>query len=134
MNRIVAAFTALIASTTLSTFAQAESAHGLIDKVKLQVAMQQHIDANIVNGAYLHFNQADGAIHELFPATAHPMILSYGEYVVMCTDFRDGEGKAVNVDFYLATRDGDYVVFDSVVNDRTALGKLMKDGSVQRIE
>lgn len=134
MNRIAAAFAALIASTTLSTIAHAGSSGELIDKVKLQVAMQQYIDANLVDGAYLHFNQEDGSIRELFPATAHPMILSYGQYVVMCTDFRDGEGKAVNVDFYLAARDSDYVVFDSVVNDRTALAKLMKDGAVQRIE
>ena len=134
MNRWMVACAALASGLLLSTIAQAESKGALVDKVKLQVAMQQHIDANLVNGAYLHFRQADGAIQELFPATAHPMILRYGKYVVMCTDFRDGEGKAVNVDFYLAAQNDDYFVFDAVVDDRTALSNLMKDGAVERIE
>ena len=65
--------------------------------------------------------------------TAHPMILQMGEHFILCSDFRDGSGTSVNVDFYVARQDDAFVVFDTVVDDREPIQRLMRAGLVQPI-
>ena len=84
-------------------------AASMADKASLQVAMQQHIDRQLVDGAYLRLEPESGDVVPLYPDTAHTIILEMGEHFVLCYDFRDGEGKAINVDFYLARTDASFV-------------------------
>jgi len=114
--------------------ATAAQSAGLAEKAALQAAMQQHIDRNLVDDAYLHLNLETGEVRALRPATAHPIILRMGEYFVLCEDFRDAEGNAVNVDFFLARQGDTYVVFHSLIDDRDELRALMKKGMVKRLE
>ena len=110
------------------------SVNNVVTKVQLQSAMQQHIDQHLVNGTYLHFEAKTGKVLELHPGAAHPTIMKMGNYFVLCSDFRDQAGKSVNVDFYLAPNEDGYVVFESIVNNRQVLGRLMKAGHVEPFE
>jgi len=112
----------------------AGQAIGLDQKASLQAAMQQHINRNLVNDAYLQLNMETGEVRPLHPVTAHPIILKMGEYFVLCADFRDEKGNSVNVDFYLARQDQSYVVFHSAVDERDQLMALMKQGKAERLE
>ncbi len=72
------------------------------DKVSLQAAMQQHIESQLVDGAYLRSETETGDVVPLYPDTAYTIIFEMGEHFILCYDFRDGEGSAINADFYLA--------------------------------
>ena len=95
--------------------------------------MQQHIDSQLVDGAYLRLETDTGEVVPLYPDTAHTIIFEMGEHFVLCYDFRDGEGSAVNVDFYLARADSSFVVFHTSIGDRSTL-KKMKEGRVSRAD
>ena len=62
------------------------------------------------------------------------MILRMGKYFVLCADFRDDSGDIVNVDFYLAPQARSYVVFQSMVEDRKLLERLMNKGDAVRVD
>lgn len=119
----------LISST--SAFASQIS---MEEKVSLQASMHQHIDAMTIDGIIPHVSLADGTIADLVPTKAHPMILTFGDKYVLCTDFRDKDGKFVNVDFYLTKNGEKYVVFQTEINNRDPLEKLMKSGKVAMID
>ena len=97
--------------------------------------MFQHIDKSVVDGVFLHVDLGVGKVEEFAPAKAHPMILRMGEYFVLCTDFRDKDGKSVNnIDFYVARHGKGFVIFQTEVNNRAALEKLMKEGKAAMID
>lgn len=62
------------------------------------------------------------------------MILQMGDHFVLCTDFRAKDGKAVNIDFYVARRGKGFVIFHTEVGNRMPLEKLMKDGRVTMLD
>ena len=104
------------------------------DKVQLQTSMQRYIQSVEVDGVIPHVNLGDGTIADLVAIKAHPMILEFGDKFVVCTDFRDPEGKFVNVDFYISKGSQGYVVFQTEINNRAPLENLMKAGKVSMID
>ncbi len=104
------------------------------EKIRLQTAMQKHIQDRLVDGAYLHMDERTGTVRKLVPDAPHPMIFSMGPYYVLCSHFRDERGKEVNVDFYIARREKDFVVFRSEVDKRAALQRLMQAGKIKRLD
>ena len=104
------------------------------DKVQLQTSMQRYIQSVEVDGVIPHVNLGDGTIADLVAIKAHPMILEFGDKFVLCTDFRDPEGKFVNVDFYISKGSQGYVVFQTEINNRAPLENLMKAGKVSMID
>ncbi len=104
------------------------------DKATLQAAMQLHIDKNLVDGAYLHLDFVNGDVQELYPTASHPLILKFGAYFVLCTDFITKDGKHYNVDFYIAPKGDGYQVFRSEVGNRAPLMRLMKLGKINRVD
>ena len=104
------------------------------EKAALQATMQQHIDRNLVKGAFLHLDTETGQVRRLYPLRAHPMILRMGEYFVLCSDFRDVAGKSVNVDFYVARDADSYVIFHSAVDDRGSLERWLSEGKVEHFK
>ena len=114
--------------------AEAENKVTTSDKILLQATMQQSIDRQLVNGKYFYFDAKAAEVQSLYPAKTHPMILQMGAHFVLCTNFRSAEGKEVNVDFYVARQDDGFVVFDTVVDDRVALKRLMSAGMVKVIK
>lgn len=103
------------------------------EKAALQAAMQQYIDRSLVDGAYLNIDMNSGKVRRLYPHKAHPMIFSMGEYFVLCSDFRSAEDKPVNIDFYLAPDNGNFVVFHVAVADRVMLKKQIAAGKAKRV-
>ena len=104
------------------------------EKVALQAGMFQHIETISLDGMMPHVELEDGSLVNLVVNKAHPMILAFGDNYVLCSDFRDPDGKAVNLDFYMTKKDGKYVVFQTEVNNRGKLEALMKNGKVSMAE
>jgi len=94
--------------------------------------MQHHIDRNLVEGSYLHLQPENGEVQRLQPVTPHPIIMKIGQYFDLCFDFRDANGKAVEIDFYLARRNRSFVVFHAAIENRAMLKRFMKAGKVER--
>ncbi|MDA0238969.1 MAG: hypothetical protein O3A84_02945 [Proteobacteria bacterium] len=111
------------------SFAQQALSTGV--KVMLQATMQRHIESVLVGGVYPQINLKTGEVRRLHPATAHPMIVQVKDVYVLCTDFRDEQGRKVNLDFYIAKKGAHHVVFQTIVGNRDPLKKLIKSGVAQ---
>lgn len=98
------------------------------DKIQLQAAMQMSIGRKLVEGQYLYFDADKDKVVTLHPVQAHPMILRMDAHYILCSDFRDDEGKKVNIDFYVTRAENKFVVFDTVVNNRKPIQRMMKAG------
>lgn len=116
----------LVLISLLGTLPTATWGLSLNEKANLQAAMQRYIDQQMVEGVYLYLENQSGEIRALHPVTAHPVILSVGRYHVLCFDFRDDQGKDVNVDFYMVRKNTSYVVFHAAVDDRKLLQRAMQ--------
>ncbi|WP_420402280.1 hypothetical protein [Nisaea sp.] len=119
---------ALVASTGHT---QAQS---LSEKVALQAAMQRHVDEISVDGAILYLDTEAGEVRKIHPVTAHPIILSMGEHYVLCFDFRDDTGKDLHIDYFMARKANEYVVFHTAVSNHGLVANLMKSGKVKRLQ
>ncbi|MCP5084958.1 MAG: hypothetical protein GY948_25010 [Alphaproteobacteria bacterium] len=124
----------LISVALLSSPANAAQSVSTSERILLQATMQQSINQQLVDGKYFYFDAANSKVQAVYPAKTHPMILSYGGHFVLCTNFRTKEGKEVNVDFYIARKNESFVVFDTLVDDRAPLHKLMKSGLVKVVK
>lgn len=126
--------TALSLALVFSAGSASASQISVEKKVELQASMLQHINAMTIDGVIPYVSLSDGSIADLVPTKAHPMILSFGDKYVLCTDFRNPEGEFVNVDFYLTKNEDRYVVFQTEINNREPLNKLMEDGKVSMLD
>ncbi|MFT5487615.1 MAG: hypothetical protein ACI9JL_001859 [Paracoccaceae bacterium] len=127
--RLLAATAVLLWSASFAAADTDADAVGIAEKVALQATMQRHINSRLIDDAYLHLNRTTGRVRKLYPVSVHPVILQIGRYFVLCADFRDRNGKNANIDFYLARRNGGYIVFQSVVDDRRRLELFRKTNS-----
>jgi hypothetical protein len=100
------------------------------DKAELQAAMFHHIDQQLVDGSFLWLHASEGRVTRLAPAKAHPKILRMGDHFVLCVDFRDEQGKDVNVDFFVARSSETFVVFHTEIENRNVVRGLMKAGRI----
>jgi hypothetical protein len=117
--------------------ASATAAEGKLDtqtRVLLQAAMQTHIERTTVAGRYPKVELASGQVKQLYPAAGHPMVLRMGQYYVLCADFRDDAGKAVNVDFYLTEKAKGFSVFQVEIANRAPLEALVKAGAARMLD
>ncbi len=104
------------------------------DKTMLQATMRQHIESLLIDGNYLYLDPESATIRPLKPVSAHQAILRYGDIYILCADFHDEGGAAINVDFYLTRKDQAFVVFQTLIDDRTVLSRLMETGDVERVD
>ncbi len=103
-------------------------------KVRLQAAMQQHIDRQTIGGVFVYLNPNTGKVQSLYPATAHTVIVRMGKIFVLCFDFRTTQGKKALVDFYLARKSDTFVVIHTSINDRHRLRRWMRQGLAVRAD
>ena len=108
--------------------AVAEQTLSIGEKATLQAVMQHYIDRQIVDGVFLHLDLETGNVRKLHPVSAHPMILHLGKYFVLCSDFRDDNGESVNIDFYIAPKGKTHIVFQTVIDNRKPLQRLIRQG------
>jgi len=121
----------LLAFMPISSMANSLSTE---QKVQLQAAMYQHIEANLTDGVITHINLQSGDTVDLVPSKAHAMILSFEENYVLCVDFINPLGNAIDVDFYIKPEDDTYRVFRMEIDNRKPLKKLMSQGRVTRVQ
>ncbi|MCB1472159.1 MAG: hypothetical protein H6878_02620 [Rhodobiaceae bacterium] len=126
--------TLLAAALALATCSASAANITLQDKIALQATMAAYIESHSVGGIVPHVRLDTGETVNLSPAKAHPMILQMGDQYVLCTDFRDPHGNFVNIDFYVARRGGEFVVFQTEVDNRGPLKALVQDGKVQMLD
>lgn len=119
---------ALVLFGLLSLASTGVHAQSVIDKARLQAAMQQHIERNLVDGAILHLDTRTGEVRSLYPTQAHPMVIGMGEYFILCADLRDKAGNAMPLDLYMAPSGRSFTVFHTEINNRAPLKLLMKKG------
>lgn len=98
----------------------------LTTRVPLHSVMQAQIARQVVGGYYLHLDPDSGEVQLLQPGPAHELVLRMGDYFVLCAEFFDPKGNEVSIDFYLAKRNQDYVVFATQVGNRSLLDRLKK--------
>lgn len=134
MRSVTLAACGLVVALLTTSAAVGRPAIDIGQQAALQAAMQRHIDRQLVDGVYLSLDAESGAIRALHPVAAHPMILQMGAHFVLCSDFRDDDGSAVNVDFYLAPQGDSYVVYHAAIDDRALLQRLMRAGRLTRID
>ena len=96
-------------------------------QVKLQNAMQSHLDGVSDDGAYTYLTPA-AATRTLYPANTHPMVLAYGDDFFVCSDMVDEAGKSFTADFLVRQIGGDYRVVQMMVDQREVVKKAMGMG------
>ena len=102
-------------------------------KVELQAAMQNYIEDRLVDGEYLYLDTTNGVVARARPSAAHPIILAVKNGYILCSDFRTSAGTALNIDFFLARVDEEFVVFSHSVEERAKVKELMKAGLAKRL-
>ncbi|MEZ5925990.1 MAG: hypothetical protein R3D57_16590 [Hyphomicrobiaceae bacterium] len=117
----------LCAFALVVTPARAETAISSAEAISLQVAMQRHIDQNLVDGALLRLDERSGIVRSYYPAKAHPKIMRLGAYYYMCASFRDGDGQEVMINFFMTKGHNGYVVFHTLVGQDEALEARVAD-------
>lgn len=121
---------ALAAALTFSTPAMAVEEDRVSIRTELQVAMQRHVDRNLVEGAVLHIDLETGDLMEFFPTAAHPMIMAGENYYIVCADLVDAEGNQFDVDYYLTKTARGYKVVRTEIDNRSELKDLVSAGLV----
>jgi hypothetical protein len=90
----------------------------------LQATMQQYIDKKTVDGAYLYFENENAEVRELFTVTGHPAVMRFGRHFVLCFDFVDAKGGGIEVYYFVARKNGRFVVFDESIGTPELLDAL----------
>ena len=96
------------------------------NKVELQVALMDYIEANSVDGKFMHFNAADQTLMGLFPASLHPKIVPTSTVFFLCADFRDAAGSMVDVDFVATKGPDGFIVFQAMLNQHEVIRAMKK--------
>ena len=104
------------------------------DKVALQTTMAQYIEQRMIGDAFLHMDPVTGKLQKLYPVTQHPMIVTVGNVIVLCADLRNDAGKTVNADFYVTRDAGNFVIFQTEIENREPLKALIMKGAASMLE
>ena len=89
----------------------------------IQIAMQEHIDHNTVNGHYVLYDAVTDDLLKLKLAKLHDGIVKKADYYVSCADFHDRNGVYFDLDFLVIEKDGKFQALQGIVH---------KVGSVKR--
>ena len=130
MKKIIIGALALVAFCTGAN----ASKFSTENKVALQAIMQHHVQKNLVDGVYPNVKLKNGKVSDLAPTKSHAMVVAIGGGYVLCTDFRDSEGQSVNVDFYITSKNGRFMVFQTEIDNRAPLNKLIASGKASLLK
>ena len=118
----------VIAATPMAAFAADEDRAAI--RTELQVAMQRHIGRTVVDGQMTHIDLTTGALTQLYPTQAHPMVLAGDGFYVLCSDLASADGSTLDVDYYMVESARGYRVFRTEIDNRSVLHLLMEAGDV----
>jgi len=122
-----AAFAALSPFTPVSADEQTSTLS------ELQAIMQRHIDSQLIDGAIQNLNLRSGKVSLYYPIETHSMVMAIGDDYILCTDLATAEGTKVPVDIYVTETEGGFRVYQTEINNREPLEKLIKADLVERI-
>lgn len=83
-------------------------------------AMKQHVAANAWNGYYIIYDWVEGDLKRLNFKGLHSGIVKKGEFYVSCADFTDDKGNEYDIDFLVAEKDGEFMVFQALIHKRNS--------------
>lgn len=104
------------------------------DRVALQSTMAQYIEQHTVGDAFLHVDMRTGKVEKLYPSTQHAMIVKLNNVIVLCADLRTKDGHNVNADFYATRDNGQFVIFQTEIDNRAPLQALLMKGAASLLE
>lgn len=85
-------------------------------RLGIQTAMGQHVDANTVKGSYVIYDVTQGEIKKLQLKELHSGIVKKGEFYVSCADFVDNQGKLYDLDFLVSPSADGFRVIQAIVH------------------
>lgn len=118
----------LLAPLMLAFFVAAPAWAGDIPaevQVRLQGAMQQHIDEVSVDGAYTFIDPATRTLRTVYPANVHPMVLPFGSDYFVCSALVDESGAEITADFLVRKVGDRYRVVQTILGDRPMVEEAM---------
>ncbi len=95
-------------------------------QVELQTAMLTYNDSILSEGSYHYLDTRSDSMRVIYPANAHPFIVSLGEHYFVCSEFIDDKGDAITADYLVMEIRGKYKVVQMILDDRESLSKAMK--------
>ncbi len=98
-------FVVFFTLSPLSVFAGNDSSIQGDLRTEIKIAMQTLIERNTINNTYRLYDPIKGKLLHLQLVKLHEGIVKKGDYFVSCADFKDAEGKLVDLDF-LVLKDG----------------------------
>ncbi|MGQ7845301.1 hypothetical protein ACUNV4_12540 [Granulosicoccus sp. 3-233] len=114
----------LLSGLMLSTAHAARLSTAL--QVELQTAMLTYNDSILSDGSYLYLDTRTDTMRVIYPANAHPFIVSLGEHYFVCSEFIDDNGDSITADYLVRKIQGKYKVVQMIIDDRESLSKAMK--------
>ena len=87
-------------------------------QVQVQSAMQLYIDQISIGGSYTYVDAKSRKYRTLYPANAHPFVVTIGEDYFVCSEMVDGAGTTLTADFLVREIDKQYRVVQMIVDDR----------------
>ena len=85
-------------------------------RTKIQAAMSEMIERNTVDGVYSLYDPVKEELHHLDLVELHDGIVKKGNYYVSCADFRNSEGKLLDLDFLVLEKDGGFIATQAVIH------------------
>ena len=130
MPRLLSRLSITLAALTLLASAGAAQAAPLTTeaRVSLQMKLIDYIDERTIDGKFLYFDADRKETTALYPAHLHPRIVPIDDIYFLCADFRDVDGKAIEVDFVARIVDGDARILQTMVGRRGVI-RAMKRAS-----
>ncbi len=128
MARLFSRLIVILSAATLIALATSARAGTLTtdQRVALQMKLIDYIDERTIDGKFLHFDADRKETTALYPAHLHPRIIPIDDIYFLCADFRDVDGKAVEVDFVARIVDGDARILQTMVGQRSVIRALKR--------
>lgn len=95
-------------------------------QVELQSAMLAHNDSILVDGSYRYLDTGSDSMRVVYPANAHPFVVTLGEDYFVCSEFINDKGDTVTADYLVRKVEDKYKVVQMILDDRESLSKAMK--------
>ncbi len=95
-------------------------------QVELQTAMLTFNDSILVDGSYSYLDTRSDSMRIVYPANAHPFVVTLGEDYFVCSEFINDKGNTITADYLVRKIGEQYKVVQMILDDRESLSLAMK--------
>ena len=95
-------------------------------QVELQSAMLTFNDSILVDGSYRYLDTTSDTMRIVYPANAHPFIVTLGDDYFVCSEFINDKGVTITADYLVRQVGEQYKVVQMILDDRESLQQAMK--------